>query len=1748
MEGHVMAFDWKPVQSEDIPDALLANRRVLKELSRDRLRDDDSLAGDIDAVLRLSLEGAVVEAWPTDVTATFVAGIAETAHALVVASGADIASDALARLQGVSDLLLALAVARARDLPTDAVVWACRYWTATRLIAGIPPRDLQSFVDATVSGLSALTLPEMEVRNAIQAETLAYLAARLPIVSSSPNAATSTAATTPSEPPQTQSDNPNTLRNQLPPAETADVLPSSPSTGRADDEDDGTSHVSAPEGDISADEPRVASSSSPEIRRPIRAWEIQFATEQEVFDDVPSLFEQLIGKYESLPKPSEAFLHKLTDLQRQLLELDSTPASTSRLGSAVESAANVASQLLDAGRINEAYRVCNVFAEIAKVAVARQRRSYQSVFERLLLTACRAVARSRIPEGEAQAPASVSREIEHLLTDLVNIMRKAVGTYFRPRERDFYRAHIDTSQIDRLVNNVVAAYFDQRLQYILERNRPQVKEFVRSNLPLVYRLPLSPDWTKRKVEWRSMLVTGGYSDLVNSLEEMGDLIDPSEVGKVPDAYRDDITAAAARNDYARVTELLKDSANELRNYLFSEAQRLLQYRAPARPQIANYKARQLFERAQRRARSTDTEQLKGALKDMQAAWADDIDNIALQDWVGYLQARTDNLVAAAQTFERVQKRRDRRNFITDWNLAVVKYERKDEDGAYQMLLPLLASAANDGDFIAVVLALALKRNDKKMFLDVLPRTMSLRYHPLAIRLANELGDTARVDSLVAQLVGKWRGTWDFPAVDHRFQSLDDLRKNAVNKAIAEGMVDEAVEWLEQRIKYNRGWVPNYQALSAVHENVTLKLDLAFSALERRLNMIAKRTPAWDESEQDQLRYRRTIDDAAEELLSLSRRLSRKDLGERAYELSRQAGARDELLDSFSDFAPQGKPLADEPSELSTRRIEEPPPPPTDPKLADRVMWVNAAVVKIRNVQTYLERTKEIDELTKIAAEVGPSESADALTIIRNISAILETFSKTSENADDRAARRTLYARVVSHERQLSQLLNQNALSAPLANLITPFRQALQYVVGDLSRLAGVGPDVDVVLENSFISRDVLHSTVVLRVSDRSERPVTDIAVEVVSETPAVLLIGGRKWSIPKLESQRSELLPVAVEMVQGAIQQTDQATFAVSLRASAEGSPDVDLPIKKVSAPFKHFVDAVGSEQLPKHFKELPLNPSDQVFHGRTMLLNQIRNSFSGGSQGERFFFDGIRRVGKTSLLNFLPHYLPEFVFPVMVNFDLLPLRDHFTSAIALEKFASIIAEATMTEIGVQVEVPQRSAFIDDPGRAFMAVLGAFRAAAPKKVPLLMVDEFQELLSAINRSGDGRNRDTTVLDLLRGHLDEGRLFAFFTGSVRFERLAAIAGGEVRIFGSLTELPVSFLSAESVRDVLAAGMTPWGGIPEETAGAVFDWTGGYPWLVQKYGLELVNILNEEHRTIATPRDVEMITQERILPNDSLFKFWWDVDQLHPEEERFVERLLRQQGSDHAVRKQAFFADVTYKDRERFRVAFDNLKACEVLDSRQPEFLRFGGRVLRQWLQQHVEDGQLRVPKIEENVQRRGRGGIFIDHENMFHSLRAISEARGIRVPERDTKERLQWFRAILGSILTFAERQLDRPRSELMKVAVAFWNRPAEAQLSEIYHEFGFSPAFPVQTDKGNEVDFKLADEIRRAREQANREGTVLTHAIIVTGDVDLSHSTLALKNDGVAVQVVAGSKNISDKYILIVGRDNFVALQDVSGL
>jgi hypothetical protein len=1378
---------------------------------------------------------------------------------------------------------------------------------------------------------------------------------------------------------------------------------------------------------------------------------------------------------------------------------------------AAQIAADTAETLLKKERYVDAFYIANTFTEVLKIYMVRNREANRRLSERLVSVACEAAVHML---DEEMTVAEMARVLDR-------ITARALGTQYLNQKQRFVQANVDQGFVTRIVTNALVRQFDRRLAFLVERDRPRLSDFVNANMPVVYRMPLAQQWLDRRDTWEASVASAGYEDLIRHLTSVGELVRPDAVGQVSPDRKEDIRRAADTGDHARVRKLLEGSERELKQYLYANAQSRLDFRPPKPPLVENA-VRGESKKAVGMSHSGQRDDVTSALSIMKNLWQRDIQNYELRDWVAYLEARTGNTPLAEQHLSQIHEARNiKDNFFTNWNLAVILSQRREDDPAYKMLLPLLEYRTDDEALVLVVLALSHRLGDFRRFLDIIPNTRTLSFHPLAFCVAADIKDD-RSKHLLADMLNHWRSKWDLPHLATQYANEADLKK-VIDRAIVEGQVDQAIAWLRARIQNVRGWIPNYLVLAGLLERERKDVEGAFAALLSACTVIRV-----DPVKAQSVARR---DGAYRDLLQFCKRTNRDDLRERALDLARRAGVNEGILRPFT-LAPRA---------VTHDASSEQPPPQRATSVADPtpvrttdLAWLTATLARIKSVTSFVKERSAIEQFRAMVVEMFPTESTQIGEWLNSLAIIISSFAELRPEAY--AERRVQHDRAVKFERDMARHLSSGVLPHQLMNIMTPYHEALKRVLGDLSRQAGVGPQIKSTVLNTFIAPDGARTVVALQVQNSSEQPVTDVHVELRVEGNVATIVNARQL-IARLEP--GQLLELAFQVLpEQRLQTATEVTVDVSLQASADGFPNVDLGVAQARIPVRKLQDVIGSTTIPKLFNVgQALRPTEAaLFQGRDDVLARIKNSIYANVQRERLFLDGIRRVGKTSVLNFVPLHMPEDVLSIDLKLEALGVVPPLDAT----QFLRLVCEqvdAKLVALGLSAgRVP------DETGPTGLRSLAGYLAGvrgASGKTPLLIFDEFQRLLEAIAATGTAAE---VVLDYLRAALEDGTVYGLFTGSVRFDRLSAII--KHRIFGNLTRLRVSFLDPENVGRVLRAGFGEWVRVTEAAVRRVHELTGGYPWLVQSFGSNLIDLLNDERRTIATSPDVDRVYRDRILVDNALFEHWWPSAQLGRAEERFVEFLFQQYPGASEVSVRDFLDKVDWREQQSFRRALDNLRACEVIDSTDVETLRFSGLALRGWLELQMQEGRLHIEfaiKSDSKEPAQGQIGIFVDHENLVKTLDRIAMSRQQAKPT----DRRDWFSRCLTNIVTEAERRVGPLRQ---KVAVAFWNRTSEAALTSPYAQQEFVIRQPEDVKLENAVDFKLADEVRRTMGQAAKEGSHLQDAIIVTGDGDFSHLVSGLTKDHVRVHIWAGEKSLNPKLRELVGSDRVVDIADVCGL
>lgn len=317
--------------------------------------------------------------------------------------------------------------------------------------------------------------------------------------------------------------------------------------------------------------------------------------------------------------------------------------------------------------------------------------------------------------------------------------------------------------------------------------------------------------------------------------------------------------------------------------------------------------------------------------------------------------------------------------------------------------------------------------------------------------------------------------------------------------------------------------------------------------------------------------------------------------------------------------------------------------------------------------------------------------------------------------------------------------------------------------------------------------------------------------------------------------------------------------------------PEPELVIKpKVSLRFtggslggefvEQIIDDQGTKLMPfidisVDYPVVALRPEESnSLYGRENLLRTLRNSFTYSGQTRIPFLEGVRKVGKTSILYFLASRLTDAFLPVYVNLDT-------TWKSPYQLLAKRTGEEIALRTGIRLGDPDQIITKDDFDHF---LINAIQRTGINHV-ILLLDEFHAVVERIEQ---GLLPSGFLGDLRDIYQNSRRLI-----SVIFADWYLVDELKSRVRAQLwTDFAcerVSFLNELDTREAI---LSPAQGSPvrfeRDVVSRIYYWTNGYPWHIQWICSELINHLNTQKRYVAIPQDIDLIAQ-RLLREDRLF---------------------------------------------------------------------------------------------------------------------------------------------------------------------------------------------------------------------------------------------------------------------------------------
>ena len=565
---------------------------------------------------------------------------------------------------------------------------------------------------------------------------------------------------------------------------------------------------------------------------------------------------------------------------------------------------------------------------------------------------------------------------------------------------------------------------------------------------------------------------------------------------------------------------------------------------------------------------------------------------------------------------------------------------------------------------------------------------------------------------------------------------------------------------------------------------------------------------------------------------------------------------------------------------------------------------------------------------------------------------------------------------------------------------------------------------------------------------------------------------------------------------------------------------------------------------------------STPYISGREIKVEEIEDHFFGRSKPKQkimenvrkqqlSYIEGIRRSGKTSLINSIRHEIqnkkdkePGTTGPelIPVYLDAKVVENFNTRGQMLHSFFTQILKTIEQDIGIVTRIigrifslwkdiaqavkwPTEEDCRQNVNKAYQDFAEKLNRYLPNHHIIVFLDDFQEAVNLASAS-DGERKEVgeDILALLRliqtnrtiyPHLTW--LFAGFRSLEYFQQEL----NNIRIWVETERIQIDFLDKNSVEEILVkplknTGMT----FTEEAVNRVFEYTQGYPEMVQKMAKKMMEQAMNEKRYAILPADADQAAQE-IIENDTVYDSWCPRGEEMPaEQQQFISNLID---------------SLRYKARPGQTVQLRDL-----LDSEN----QFNENIIndlttRKILKNPIEDGIQRVgfkaPLLElwlkENwtEQLPRQAAIFTDIENLTRATgRTIVKVSGHSVN----------LGVVIDAIDSYAKKYSDKLP---LKFAGIFFNR---REVMEVLREKGYNDD-DLTIISENELkkyysrSEKSYDDAILQQIIANKihDHPSLTDVILVTGDIDFKQVGLEepLKK-GLYVHVLSYKKSMNAEY------------------
>jgi len=1231
-------------------------------------------------------------------------------------------------------------------------------------------------------------------------------------------------------------------------------------------------------------------------------------------------------------------------------------------------------------------------------------------------------------------------------------------------------------------------FFDEQRKKLKQEDPTSITDFLTCNFRKIWEMDINAR-EKKKEEWLqdakdycpNILDIALNRDAIHSLNKPV-LMEIERLGK--------------NKNYAKIVELLRPLAEQGKQILISPLEKELAFKWPGKPpgtKQVTVKPQCEIAYAQYKKRNYE-----GAIKSFDEVLNRDPMNSTVLEWRGYLNARSEHYSEAERDLGILERRKMGSNVIK-WNLMCVHYKQKKYQRAFREL-----SGIKSPESKRLLQGLAIHAGESEYIISDIISELDLRILGLGFVMAYDKVNLPQAESYLSKIISLGQRLIDDfqPFPENEPLDEEDVARTLSYFTRYE-LFEEGIRHFSARISNRqKGW-HIYKAFGCLCE-LAGKINDAYDCYSNFFKTIIGIAG---------LKYLKYV--ALRELLDLCVRHDK--LHEEGKTLLADYGyliSEEELSDISESISKHEKKsiLEDKNGEIKIE-VEEKQKDESEIEADAKINYLNSRLADLTTPGQVKGRKEKLTEYCSNIRIVYNSQIGGE--IASSTEQIIELLCAYADRKQDEGSINlineadSIYYKLIEKVRSLGQE----------AEIKLQLIKRLGTCIGQAQRRLETAPEPKIKILNPSLAPDLVPTSLVIEILNPSEHYIENLLLELKFEAGIFESLGSEKVQLRSIPPQESEVVKFPILRVKENNEESFCLTYKFRSREKEHASK-----LLKFKIPTKAFND-IPSRYI--HGRELFL--SDHLnFHGREDDIQNFLKFLPPLGQGRFIFLDGLRRVGKTSLINFLLPLLPENLAPVNITTDEISTKSGTSDFLyeICERIARVLSDDK------DVKPPStKSEFDQNPAKAFKDCLENFNELYPDRKILLILDEFQDIVKSIrDYEEEGKpGLDETPLNLLRANVTSGKIHLLCTGSIRYRLLGKYF--KHRLFTALNKrYPLSFLSESATKDVLQKPVEQDGVIFSEKAKErVWKLTQGYSEFIQKIADLSIEILNREKRLVVAQQDIDEVV-DSFVKEDVNFQWWWDDKYLKESEEQVMQRFLELQESPG----QGVILDTLRKEFSflggEFDSAINNLLEQQILTRKNENYI-IKAELLERWLVSWLER---RKSTLATSLNYCVLG---IDHENLVKTLTEKYKTKtGKNILPETTLENA--IKEIVSECETFG--------------TIVDYLSVACFQYS-IYHKdelvyYRVNPKFrcerPIITGKDVSDDVIRREVKKKLEEELLAKRATINTVIIVSGDGYFISTLIDLRREGRRVLIRGFDSNTNRELKKEAGRD-FTPLENI---